>query len=341
MFGLTKKRVLFGVAAGLVLVTTAACSSSGGAQKDSTAAAASGSEAASGGGAVADTPRYTFAMISHAPAGDTFFDVIQKGATDAAAKDNVEFKYSGSGSVPEQANLIQNAIDSKVDGIAVSMPDPAALSEPIKKAVDAGIPVVIYNAGDRDWQKTGALSFFGEPEVLAGEFAGTKLNEIGSKHTLCVTQAQGQIQLEDRCDGITSKFSGTTDRLFSDGTDPAGYVSTIQAKLASDPTIDSVVTLGPQLGVALSNALKDAGSTVKVATYAFNADAVPLLQSGQLAFTIDQQPWLQGYMAIDSLWQYKKNNSVLGAQLSTPTGPVVYDKDNIGSIVPFINEGLR
>ena len=339
MFGLTKQRVLVGVAAGLVLVTTAACSSSGGVASESPAA--TGGTAAEGGGAVADTPRYTFAMISHAPAGDTFFDVIQNGAEEASAKDNVEFKYSGSGTIPEQAPMIQNAIDSKVDGIAVSMPDPEALSAPIKAAVDAGIPVVIYNAGDRDWQKTGALSFYGEPEVLAGEFAGTELNELGSKHTLCVTQAQGQIQLEDRCDGITSKFEGTTDRLYSDGTNPTAYVSTVQAKLVQDPTIDSVVTLGPQLGVLVANALKESGSKVKVATYAFNADVIPLLQSGDIAFTIDQQPWLQGYMAIDSLWFYKKNNSVLGAQASVPTGPVVVDKSNIEAIIPFIEAGLR
>lgn len=70
MFGLTKQRVLVGIAAGLVLVTTAACSSTGGAASNETTAAA-----AAGGGTV-DTPRYTFAMISHAPAGDTFFDVI-------------------------------------------------------------------------------------------------------------------------------------------------------------------------------------------------------------------------------------------------------------------------
>ena len=89
MFGLNKRRVLIGVAAGLALCT-AACSSSGGAAANSSTAQ---SGAASGGGAVADTPRYTFAMISHAPAGDAFFDVIQKGATDASAKDNVEFKY--------------------------------------------------------------------------------------------------------------------------------------------------------------------------------------------------------------------------------------------------------
>ncbi len=336
MFGLTRKKLLIGAAAGMVLVTAAACSSSGGAASESPAATA-----AEGGGATVDTPRYTFAMISHAPAGDTFFDVIQNGAEEAAAKDNVEFKYSGSGTVPEQATLIQNAIDSKVDGIAVSMPDPAALTAPIKAAVDAGIPVVVYNAGDRDWQKTGALSFFGEPEVLAGEFAGTQLNELGSKHTLCVTQAQGQIQLEDRCDGIESKFEGAVDRIYSDGTNPTAYVATVQAKLAQDPTIDSVVTLGPQLGVLVANALKESGSSVKTATFAFNSDVIPLLQSGDIAFTIDQQPWLQGYMAIDSLWQYKRNNSVIGAQLSTPTGPVVYDKSNIDSIIPFIKEGIR
>ena len=340
MFGLTKQRVLIGVAAGAVLALTAACSSTGGSSSESSTAAASGAPA-SGGGAVADTPRYKFVMISHAAPGDSFFDVIQNGAKDAAAKDNVDFQYTNSNQIPEQANLIQNAIDSKVDGIAVSMPDPGALSAPIKKAVDAGIPVIVYNAGDRDWQKTGALSFYGEPEVLAGEFAGTKLNDLGSKHTLCVTQAQGQIQLEDRCDGITSKFSGTTDRLFSDGTDPAAYVSTIQAKLAQDPTIDSVVTLGPQLGVALSNALTSSGSKVKVATYAFNSDAIPLLQSGAIAFTIDQNPWLQGYMSIDSLWFFKKNGSVLGAQQSIATGPTVYDKANIDSIIPFIKAGQR
>jgi len=121
--------------------------------------------------------------------------VIKKGAQDAANTDNVEFKYSSSGDIPTQSTFIQNAIDSKVDGNAVSMPDPSALA-PVQKAVAAGIPVAAFNAGDREWQKTGALAFYGEPEVLAGEFAGTKLNELGSTHTLCV-QAQGQVQLED------------------------------------------------------------------------------------------------------------------------------------------------
>src|SRR5688500_4243282 len=174
MFGSRKRRLVVGLAAGLLLAT-AACSSGGGAQ-----------DTPQGGGTGADLPRLTFAMISHAPEGDAFFDVIKKGAQEAADKDNVEFKYSSSGQIPEQATLIQNAIDSRVDGIAVSLPDPDALGPAVQKAVDAGIPVVAFNAGDRTWQQTGALAFYGEPEVLAGEFAGTRLNALGSTHTLCV-----------------------------------------------------------------------------------------------------------------------------------------------------------
>ena len=330
MFGSRSRRVVVGLAAGL-LMATAACSSQGGAQ----------STAGSGGGTAADSPRMTFAMISHAPEGDAFFDVIKKGAQEAADKDNVEFKYSSSGDIPTQATFIQNAIDSKVDGIAVSLPDPDALAPVIQKAVAAGIPVVAFNAGDRAWQKTGALAFYGEPEVLAGEFAGTKLNELGSQHALCVLQAQGQVQLEDRCAGIASKFGGQTEKLYANGTDTPQYVSTVSAKLRQDPSIDSVVTLGPSLGVAVQQQLEQDGSTAKVVTYAFNNDLIPLLQNGKVAFTIDQQPYLQGYLSIDSLWLYKKNKSVIGAQQSIPTGPVVIDQSNIEDLIPSIKEGLR
>ena len=211
----------------------------------------------------------------------------------------------------------------------------------VQKAVAAGIPVVAFNAGDRAWQKTGALVFYGEPEVLAGEFAGTKLNELGSTHTLCVLQAQGQGQLEDRCAGIASKFGGQTEKLYANGTDTPQYVSTVSAKLRQDPSIDSVVTLGPSLGVAVQQQLEQDGSKAKVVTYAFNNDLLPLLQNGKVAFTIDQQPYLQGYLSIDSLWLYHKNKSVIGAQQSVPTGPVVIDQTNIGDIVDDVKAGLR
>jgi simple sugar transport system substrate-binding protein len=328
MFTTARRRLLAGVAAALALATMAACSSQGGAQS-------------AGGSAPATSKRLTIAMISHAPEGDAFFDVIRKGAQDASDKDNVEFKYSSSGDIPTQSTFIQNAIDSKVDGIAVSLPNPDALAPVVQKAVAAGIPVVAFNAGDTAWQKTGALAFYGEPEKLAGEFAGTQLSKMGMKHALVVLQAQGQVQLEDRATGVASTFKGTTDKLYAQGTDIPAFVSTVSSKLAQDPSIDAVVTLGPQLGVAMAQQVKESGSKAKIVTYAFNSDLLPLLQDGEVAFTIDQQPYLQGYLSVDSLWLYLKNHSVIGAQSPVPTGPVVVDQTNIGDILPYVKDGLR
>jgi simple sugar transport system substrate-binding protein len=236
--------------------------------------------------------------------------------------------------------LIQAAIDAKVDGIAVSIPNPGALIPTIKKAVAAGIPVIAYNAGDRDWQKSGALSFYGEPEVLAGQASGKGFAKAGFKHALCVVQAQGQVQLEDRCNGTTEGFTGgKVTNLFADGTDTAGYVSTIQAKLKADPSIDVVETLGPALGVALAQSMK--GSKVKISTYAMTKDVYPMLQNGDLLFTIDQQPYLQGYLSIDSLWLYKRNGNVIGSNQSVATGPLIIDKSNAAQVQTYAKAGTR
>jgi simple sugar transport system substrate-binding protein len=323
------------VSAVVLVLVASACSGGGKPSSDGGSTAGGG-----GGGKVADNPRWKFAMISHAPLGDSFFDTIIKGAKDAAAKDNVAFQYSGDGDVTKQAQLVQAAIDAKVDGIAVSVPNPKALAPVILKAVAAGIPVIAYNAGDRDWRSTGALSFYGEPEVLSGQAAGQQLVKNGLKHALCVVQAQGQVQLEDRCAGMRQSFKGgKVDELFADGTDTSGYVSTIKAKLSADPSIDAVVTLGPALGVALGNELK--GSKVKVATYAMTKEVYPMLLDGSLIFTIDQQPYLQGYMSIDSLWLYKRNGNILGANQSIATGPLVLDKSNAAAVQKFSQSGTR
>jgi simple sugar transport system substrate-binding protein len=138
-------------------------------------------------------------MVTHGAPGDTFWDIIRKGAAAAAAKDNVDLKYSSDPSSGNQANLIQSAIDSKVDGIAVTLPDAPALTPAIKKAIAAGIPVVAFNAGITDYANSGALSYFGSDESLAGETGGKRAVDDGAKHVLCVVQFQGQVQLEARC----------------------------------------------------------------------------------------------------------------------------------------------
>lgn len=332
MFRTGRRLVTAAVTVSLV-VTVAACSSSGGKKSEEAATAAAAGQA--------NTPKMTVAMITHGAPGDTFWDIIQKGAKAAAAKDNVDLKYSSDPSSGNQANLIQSAIDSKVDGIAVTLPDPPALIPAVKKAIAAGIPVVALNAGIGQFGQSGALSYFGSDESLAGEAAGTKASEGGYKHLLCVIQFQGQVQLEDRCNGVKKTFTGQWTKIYVNGSDRPSEQTTIAAKLKQDPSIDFIVTLGAPDALAAINAVKDSSSKAKIGTFDFNPQIPPKIQSGELQFAIDQQPYLQGYESVDSLWLYKTNGNILGGGKPTLTGPFVVDKQNVDFVGKFAAAGTR
>ncbi len=317
----------------ILALAGAACSSTGGKKSEEDTGGVSAGKAT--------TPRITIAMVTHGAPGDTFWDIIRKGAEAASAKDNVTFKYSSDASSGNQANLIQSAIDSKVDGIAVTLPDPPALIPAVKKAIAAGIPVVAFNAGIGSYTESGALSYFGSDESLAGEAGGKRASDDGFKHVLCVVQFQGQVQLEARCDGVKATFTGKWTKLYVNGADRPSEQSTIAAKLKQDPSVDFIVTLGAPIALAAIDAIKDGGSQAKLGTFDFNPQIPPKIQSGELQWAIDQQPFLQGYEAIDSLWLYKANGNVLGGGKPTLTGPFLVDKTNIDFVGKFAAGGTR
>jgi simple sugar transport system substrate-binding protein len=319
--------------AGVALVL-AGCSSTGGKQAEESANNAVGA-------GKADTPKITIAMVTHGAPGDTFWDIIRKGAQAAAAKDNVDLKYSSDPDSGKQATLIQSAIDSKVDGIAVTLPDPPAIAPAVKKAIAAGIPVVAFNAGIGQYSESGALSYFGSDESLAGQTGGTRATQDGFKHMLCVVQFQGQVQLEARCSGAQSTFKGKYDKIYVNGSDLPSVRSTISAKLKQDPSIDFVLTLGAPIALNAIDAIKDVNGKAKVGTFDFNPQIPPKIQSGDLQFAIDQQPYLQGYESIDSLWLYKVNGNILGGGKPTLTGPFLVDKNNIDVVGKFAANGTR
>ncbi|MET9087852.1 substrate-binding domain-containing protein [Streptomyces sp. NPDC004237] len=321
------------VLAGVLLA--AGCSSSSGGKKseDSGAAAAAGK---------ASTPRMTVAMITHAQPGDTFWDLIRKGAAAAAAKDNIKLVYSADPSAANQANLVQNAIDQKVDGIALTAATPDALKSVIGKAEAAGIPVVGFNSGVDAWKKLGMLEYFGQDENIAGQAFGERLNKLGAKHALCVVQAQGQVALEARCAGLAKGFKGKTDKIYVNGTDMPSVKSTITAKLQQDSSIDQVVTLGAPIALTAVQSVKDAGSKAEVATFDLNKDLVSAIQDGSVEFAVDQQPYLQGYLAVDALWLYKNNGNYSGGGAAPVlTGPAFVTKDNADTIAKFAANGTR
>lgn len=336
MFG-SRRRWLTAALAVSLVVTAAGCSSSGGKQAEEDAA----NNAAAG---KADTPKITIAMITHAAQGDTFWDIIRKGANAASSKDNVDLKYSSDPDSTKQASLIQSAIDSKVNGIALTLSDPAAISPMVKKATDAGIPVVVFNQGFQAWQESGALSYFGSNEQEAGEQAGKRAAEAGAKHILCVPQAQGSLALETRCSGVEKGFTaagGKYTKLYVNQLDMPSVQSTITAKLTQDKTIDYVITLGAPIALTAIQSIKAAGSSAKLGTFDSNPQIIDPVKNGQVQFVIDQQPYLQGYLAVDSLWLYKANGNVIGGGLPVPTGPYFVDKSNVDAFAKFASGGTR
>ncbi len=315
-----------------VLVALTACSSTGGKPRATDSGMGAGQ---------ADTPRFTVAMVTHGPPGDTFWDLIRKGAETAAKKDNIDLKYSAELQAPDQANLVQNAVDSKVAGVAVTMSKPEAITPAVQRAVSAGIPVVAFNAGIDAWKAAGAKAYFGQDEQISGEAAGKRLATDGARKVICVIQDQGNVALESRCAGVKAGFGGPVENLNVNGTDMPSVQSTITAKLQQDPSIDYIVTLGAPIALTAVESVKSAGSKAKIATFDTNAELVDAIQAGNVQWAVDQQPFLQGYLAIDSLWLYLNNRNIIGGGQPVLTGPAFVDKSNIDAIVTYAKNGTR
>ena len=330
MTGLTRGAIA--AASVMALLGTAACSS-GGATKDT-----SDSSGGSGGGG--GNSGYTFAMVTHETPGDTFWDRIKAGAQQAAKDTGSTLKYSADPDATKQAVLIQNAIDSKVDGLATTLVTPDALIPNVKKAVAAGIPVDAFNSGSDFYQKAGAIAYFGSDEYLAGQQAGQKAKAAGATKVLCVIQQAGSVALEDRCRGVKSGFAGTQN-IQVNGADDSAVTSAIQAKLSQDKSINWVVTLGAAQALDTIKAIKATNSSAKVGTFDLNIDAAKAVDAGDLQFCIDQQPYLQGYLAITQLYLFKKNGNLMGGGKASLTGPSFVDSSNIKTILPFVQKNTR
>jgi simple sugar transport system substrate-binding protein len=284
---------------------------------------------------------YTFAMITHETPGDTFWDRIRAGAEQAAKDTGSKLNYSADPDATRQATLIQGAIDSKVDGIATTLVTPDALVPTVRKAVDAGIPVDSFNSGAGAFAEAGSIAHFSSDERLAGQQSGTKAKEGGASKVLCVIQQTGSVALEDRCAGVKDSFPNT-ENIQVNGQDDAAVTSALQAKLAQDKDVNWIVTLGAAQALDAIKAKDAAGrDEVKIGTFDLNVEAAKAVQSDDLQFCIDQQPYLQGYLAVNQLYLFKKNGNIMGAGQLSLTGPTFVDKTNVDTILPFIEQNTR
>ena len=284
----------------------------------------------------------TIAVITHGE-GDSFWAVAKKGAEQAGKDLGVTVKYSESANDPqEQAQLIETAVTEEVDGIAVSAPDPEAIQDSVKTAIDAGIPVITLNSGAEESADLGAITHVGQTETIAGEGAGAKLKEAGATKIICIIHEQGNVGLNQRCDGAKKGFGGEVENLQVAGiSDISTSLTEIQSKLESDDSIDGVLSLNPDIAVAARDAVAGAGSEAKVATFDLSGDFIKAIQADEILFAVDQQQYLQGYLPVVFLTLNKTNLNTVGGGQPVLTGPGFVDKSNAAEIEKLAEAGTR
>lgn len=346
-----KRTRLFAVAVVLLLVA-AACSSDSG---DTTTSGASGdtttTAGADGGDGTTTTTEtvtlsqgsdLTFYMVTHADDG-TFWSVVKRGAEDAAKAVGVKLVWSPSFNDPEkQVQDIEAAIAAGADGLGVSLAAPEAVGPAAKAAADAGIPLYTINSGVNQYKDLGATTHVGQTEVVAGNGAGEFFNDLGATTVLCARQEQGNVGLEERCQGLGETFSGTVISEFVGGDDdPTGQEASISALLLANPEIDGVLGTGPNIAVRAVSACTTAGRDCFIGGFDISNDIIAAMEAGDVDFTVDQQQYLQGYLPIILMFLEVTNLNTAGGGLPILTGPGFVTKDNVGEVKALVNAGTR
>ena len=278
-------------------------------------------------------PPITVVMVTHGQAGDPFWALVKAGGFAAAADFNATLRYySPSTTNPqEQARLITQAAASHPQAMVVTIPVSAVLDGPIRQVSSSGIPVIVMNVGVDDYLKVGALTFVGQPEKIAGAEAGRQMAAAGVRRGLCVIHEAQNAALIDRCAGFTTAMAthgASAQTIQVNGNDPGSAENAVRAALKANPQIDGVLAtgiIGFDVSAGALNVLGKLGQ-VKLGTFDLSTADLNAVQNGQALFVIDQQPFLEGYDAVQvAAFQVR-----FGQHPFSPifTGPSVITKAN-------------
>jgi simple sugar transport system substrate-binding protein len=305
--------------------------------------------AAAGAGDFPSTPKWKFVFVCHVTT-NSFFTPTQYGAQDACSLLNCEFQFTGSKDsiVAEMVNATNTAISAKADGIALAVVDKAAFRAPVDKALDAGIPVVSYNAdGARDDKGTNRLAYIGQGLYESGFALGQRAIEAGldSGEVVGFIATPGALNIQPRIDGASDaiKQSGKSLKFTPVGTNadvPKG-LSIIDAYAHGHPNLAGMLAVDAGSTSSVGQVVEKYKMRDKGLKVAGGFDLVPetlnAINGGSLDFTIDQQPYLQGFLPVLYLYLYKLSGGLIFPS-ETNTGLLFVTKDNVK---PYLDTKTR
>ena len=285
----------------------------------------------------------TLHMITHSDGGP-FWSVVKRGQEAACSDLGVDCVWLESVNDPGvQVQLIEQAVSEGSSGIAASLPSPDQLVGPLQAAVGEGIPVITLNSGVNQYQDIGALTHVGQTEFIAGQGAGNRFNDLGATKILCGRQEESNVALEERCDGLADTFSGEVISEFvGPDADQTAQQNAIAAAFQADPDIDGFMGTGPVIAVSGLNAANDLGlSLAGVAGFDITPEIITAIDAGEIAFTVDQQQYLQGYLPMLLLYLNVTNLNTAGGGQPILTGPGFVTPENAAEVSALVDAGTR
>lgn len=286
-------------------------------------------------------------VVSHGQASDPFWSVVKNGVDQAAADMGVTVEYQAPGTfdMVAMSQLIDAAVATEPDGLVVSIPDPSALEDSIRAAVEAGIPVISMNSGSDVAADFGLLTHVGQTEYEAGFGGGQRMAEAGVTNALCVNQEVGNVALDLRCQGFTDAMAeagATVEVLAVDLADPTDAQQRIVAALTANPDADGILTLGPTGAAPALAALEDEGmlGEIQLATFDLSPEVLEAVRDGNMLFAIDQQQYIQGYLPIVLLTLYNTNLNTIANDVLM-TGPGFVTQDTAAAVIDLSAAGTR
>ena len=277
-----------------------------------------------------------FVLISHAPDSDSWWNTIKNSVKEASETMQVQVDYRNpsTGDLADMARIIEQSIASNPDGLIVSIADFDVLKKPLLKAAKKGIPVITINSGTAKQSKDlGALLHVGQEEYDAGYGAGTKAKAAGVSEFLCVNHYITNPASVERCQGYADAIGVTLSSSMIDSSqDPSSIEKKVQAYLRRNSQTNGILTLGPTSAHPTIRALNRVKSveTIHFSTFDFSQEIASAIDKGTIAFSIDQQPYLQGYMPVVMLSLYVRYGIYPSNNMKA--GPAYITLDNVNSV---------
>jgi simple sugar transport system substrate-binding protein len=269
------------------------------------------------------------------PTASAFWSQVTLGAFEAADLFEVDLEVRGDFNPGVQARIVETMIADEVDGLIVSLAAPDTLKPALDQAAAAGVPVITTNSGIDFYRKMAALTHVGQDDGAAGSAVGDRLSAMQlSGNVLCFIMESNNVGLEDRCDGVEATYTGgEVVRIREDleWTDTATMISVISNELEKGGYA-AVVALGPVEGLAAADAVKATQGDAVVTAFDFFPDMAEDLRTGDIAFTVDQRAYLQGYTPVQLLAEFLRDGTTPEQYPPVETGPFFIDATNIDAV---------